>query len=286
VDEWKRNGQSCTSLEVEVLDWYLPCDVLVKRQMGPSFKDFEMRSEEVYSNVGDRAGRLSTALVCFSAIIAMLMLAGCVSQRPRSATEPPSTTLALGPATATSSQLCLEQPSRSETSPTALSPVADATLVRPATEITADNAGSLEELAVIGIQATSSPIRSMSLPPDASLLATGHSDGLVRPWRMSDGEQLWASPGQSDAVTDVAFLQGEDALVSASPWLANVWRTADGSLTATLEFPASGRQSPVVLGRSSADGRTLAMAIGSTIEIWDVTEAVLLRSVSAGWNRV
>jgi len=139
---------------------------------------------------------------------------------------------------------------------------------------------------VIGIQATSSPIRSMSLPPDASLLATGHSDGLVRLWRMSDGEQLWASPGHSDAVTDVAFLQGEDALVSASPWLANVWRTADGSLTATLEFPASGRQSPVVLGRISADGRTLALATGSTIEIWDVAEAVLLRSVSAGWNHV
>ncbi len=154
-----------------------------------------MRSEEVYSNVGDRAGRLSTALVCFSAIIAVLLPAGCVSQRPLSATEPPSTPLALGPATATSPPMRLEQPSPSEASPPTVSPTASATLVRPTTEITADNAGSLEELAVIGIQATSSPIRSMALSPDASLLATGHSDGFVRLWRMSDGEQLWASPG-------------------------------------------------------------------------------------------
>jgi hypothetical protein len=245
-----------------------------------------MRSEGVYSNVGDCAGRLSTPLVCFSAITAMLMPAGSLSLRPPSATAPPSTRLALGPATATSPPMRLEQLTPSDAFPRTGSPAAGATPVRPTTETAADNAAGLVQLAVIGVEATSSPIRSMALSPDASLLATGHSDGLVRLWRINDGEKLWASPGHSEEVTDVAFVQGEDALVSASPWLANMWRTADGSLMATLEFPVTGCQGAAVLGEISGDGRTLAVAIGFTIEIWDVAEAVLLRSVSAGWNHV
>lgn len=246
----------------------------------------EMRRKLAFSHRNSRRERAKRCLEAVLAVLGLLALTACHSLGPAAVPEPASTLQAAGPTDVIESPTHVVQPTPSEPPVPPAAPTAGTAMIKPAAVISAENAARLEWLGTVDTQAASGGIRTMALSPNGSLLAIGDDNGVVQLLRVSDGTQLWAARANSDSVTDVAFMQGQDALVSASPWQAEVWGLEDGTLQASLDFPASGRQSPVVLGRTSADGRTLAMAIGSTVEIWDVAEAVQLGSVSTGWSHV
>jgi len=245
-----------------------------------------MRPKLVCSELGDRAARGAGHHLWVLVILATFAQAGCLPQGPPltprlTSAKPEGDVVGRTPSPPRVTVGALSPPS----TPTA-SPTARATLVRPSAVISAENASQLVELGVMGIEADAGGIWTLALSPDATLLAVGDGNGFVRLFRTSDGVQLWAVQADTEKVTDVAFVRGEDTLVSAAPWHAKTWSLADGSLVQSLDFPASGRQSPVVRGTLSEDGQTLAMAIGWTIEIWDVPSATQLRTFSAAWNHV
>jgi WD40 repeat protein len=56
----------------------------------------------------------------------------------------------------------------------------------------------------------------MAFSPDGSLVATGRSDGTVRLFEASTGEQRLVLPGNACEITDVAFSADGAKLASAS----------------------------------------------------------------------
>ena len=57
---------------------------------------------------------------------------------------------------------------------------------------------------------------ALAFSPDGSILATGHTDGKVRLWRLSDGKQLQTMEGHNEVVRKLSFSPDGATLASAS----------------------------------------------------------------------
>ena len=146
----------------------------------------------------------------------------------------------------------------------------DGTLLAVATNlgIFLHDADSGDQLQIINIP---SPLVSFNFSPDGQLMTSGHNDGRIRIWQVSDGQLVRTIENEaSGAVWTVAFSPDSQQIAAAitnENGLVYLWRVSDGTLLQTF----SGHQSRVRDVVFSPDGRYLASAsIDWEIRLWNV----------------
>lgn len=131
------------------------------------------------------------------------------------------------------------------------------------------------------------PIMAVALSPDATLAATGAWDGLVRLWRVSDGQTLQVLDGQS-SVRSLAFSpEGGQLVAGCEAKNAFIWDTSSGKVLRRLE----NHQGYVTAVAFSPDGALVATGSeGLSVCLWDAAAGQLVNSFGpkaseAGWLR-
>lgn len=111
----------------------------------------------------------------------------------------------------------------------------------------------------------SSPLTSLALSPDGTLLAAGDRAGKVHLWRVEDGELLRTFNGH-EWIRDVAFSSDGRYLGAGSDdGDLRIWQVSDGLVWRV--FTGERHTSTIAF---SPDGRTFAAGAGSEIWIWDI----------------
>lgn len=111
-------------------------------------------------------------------------------------------------------------------------------------------------------------VLSVSFSPGGNLLGSGSSDGLIRLWRMSDGQQIGIFTGHEDWVRAVAFSWDGKTIVSGSDdQQVKLWDVASGQCLNTLE----GHQRRIRTVAFSPNNKIVASGSDDgTIRIWEV----------------
>lgn len=113
--------------------------------------------------------------------------------------------------------------------------------------------------------AQESEVVSLAFSRDAQYLASSGGDGNIRLWRVSDGVLLYRLDWQDDPMIDMAFSPDGQILATAGNEV-QLWRVTDGTWIRTLQD-----QPDYIYGRAadfSADGKTIAAASWSTLNLW------------------
>ncbi|MEX5631567.1 TIR domain-containing protein [Parafrankia sp. FMc2] len=135
----------------------------------------------------------------------------------------------------------------------------------------------LRNAAVVGRDAVSltvpagrSRLNSIMFSPDASLIASGGTDGTVTFWDATSGTQRAVLLGHKAPVTAVAFAPDGVRLATAGlDGLVRVWDVATGQETAVL----SGGGAPATSVAFSPDSACLATAGSGGTRLWDPVTA-------------
>ncbi|HEX7312605.1 MAG TPA: caspase family protein [Pyrinomonadaceae bacterium] len=119
-------------------------------------------------------------------------------------------------------------------------------------------------------------INSVAFSQDGRLILTASSDGKVRSWDASSGEQAGMIVEAGDPVFAASFSpDGRLILTAGSDPLAplNLWETATGRRV-NVNFDVDG---PVLSAAFSPDGRRVAASSGRDVYLWDVNGANRVR---------
>ena len=127
----------------------------------------------------------------------------------------------------------------------------------------------------------SSSITSVAFSPDSHTLASGAGNGTIKLWDVESGTELRTLSGPSDGVSNVAFSPdgrtlaslGTDFSYSYSSFVT-LWDVKSGKELTIL----SSHNDPMNIA-FSPDGRTLASASNSMVELWDVLNGSLTRTL-------
>jgi len=117
---------------------------------------------------------------------------------------------------------------------------------------------------------TSQPVTSLDISADGELLAAGYADGLIRIWRMKDGELLQTLGESQAAVTALTFSPDGGWLISASKdHTLSLWQF-DGSQFQPLPVRIlSGHAGPVnSVDFSTQGGQIVSGSDDGTVRIW------------------
>jgi WD40 repeat protein/transcriptional regulator with XRE-family HTH domain len=119
---------------------------------------------------------------------------------------------------------------------------------------------------------------TVGLTRDGTLLVAGTSTGEVRLWRVADRTPLWAVPGHTGAVWDVALSADGLLLASSSEdGTVRLWETGTGQPVATL----TGHAVAVWDVALSADGELLASGGGDgAVRLWETGSRRLLANLT------
>lgn len=133
-----------------------------------------------------------------------------------------------------------------------------------------------------------SAINSVSLAPDARLLATANFSNDIALWNVRTGKVQRLLKGHDKGVRAVAFVNGGKRLISAGGFSRpsgelRLWNVATGKLEKILA-PAAAEESPILdtTGRESLclsrDGSRLASRSSRGVTIWDTARWIRLRT--------
>lgn len=116
----------------------------------------------------------------------------------------------------------------------------------------------------------------LAFAPDARMVASGHEDSTILLWDAATGEGRGTLRGHASTVWALAFSPDGRILASGdTDSVVKLWNVAMATERATLETSrqkgTAVRFSDEVTALTFAlDGRTLAVAIGRAVELWDV----------------
>ncbi len=120
-----------------------------------------------------------------------------------------------------------------------------------------------------------SPVQSVAFSPDATLVATGSGDGLVRLWNPATAELLRTIDPKDSVVSSVAFTPDGSRLVTAHYTSARVWRVSDGKEVLKL-----GHADCVFSAAVSPDGTRIATSCQDrVVRVWDAATGTMLLAV-------
>ncbi|HZO31879.1 MAG TPA: WD40 repeat domain-containing protein [Chloroflexota bacterium] len=132
-------------------------------------------------------------------------------------------------------------------------------------------------------------VRSMTLSPDGTMLATGEgvtshhgrvqTDTSVRLWRVSDGALLRTFQGEHRPIRDLAFSPDGQSL-AASAWAGGVtlWQISTGRIVRTFDGEWEAAENLAF----SPDGQALtASADGRVIPLWRVSDGTRFKTIDA-----
>lgn len=111
-------------------------------------------------------------------------------------------------------------------------------------------------------------INSVAFSQDGRLILTASSDGMVRAWDKSSGEQVSMMGEAGDPVFAAAFSpDGKRVITAGSDPITplNLWETATGRRV-NINFDIDG---PVLSAAFSPDGRRIAASSGRDVYLWD-----------------
>lgn len=121
------------------------------------------------------------------------------------------------------------------------------------------------------------PVTSVAISPDGTLIASGAEDHQVRIWHLPTRRMVRRLAGHSSVVTAVAFSPDGSMIASASnDRTARLWDTRSGRLLRTLQ----GHVYHVYAVAFDPRGRLLATASWDrTIQLWDVRNGNLVKKL-------
>jgi len=120
---------------------------------------------------------------------------------------------------------------------------------------------------------------NLSISPDGSVLATGHEDGKVRLWQVSDGELLHTL-GYSRGVAGAIAFSPDGSMLAFHSYVysyfsVKLYRVSDGKLVGNLFYP--GGLSLADCTAFSPDGTMLASVHNDgEVRLWQVSDGELL----------
>lgn len=127
------------------------------------------------------------------------------------------------------------------------------------------------------LQGHTGVVTAVSFSPDGETLATGGSDGTVRLWAVDTGTLKMVLRGQP-RVSSLSFSPDGSTVASGdADGVVRVWTIGNGALKHTLDGGGSVSISP--------DGKTLAAAQGTKIQLWDVDAETRRLTLEGGTNR-
>jgi hypothetical protein len=111
-------------------------------------------------------------------------------------------------------------------------------------------------------------ICALAISPDGMLLATGSRNGAVRLWETSGRRPLGRCKAHEDAVTALAFSSdSRDLFTAAADRTVRRWAVREASAPReVLQWSAA---EPVSALAAAPDGRTLAIAVGGRLGLYD-----------------
>jgi WD40 repeat protein len=139
------------------------------------------------------------------------------------------------------------------------------------------------------IEGFSTEARAIAIRPDAKELAVGLRDGAIWVYDLSLGTRLHQLTAHEAEVRDLAFSSDGTRLVSAhrggfahGGGLIQTWELDDAKWQPGASLPVVG---DVLIRSISAGGDLLALARGSSAEIWDVSHGQLVcwLAMDEGW---
>ncbi len=97
------------------------------------------------------------------------------------------------------------------------------------------NRYNAEIIGIIDWESIDSSLWSIRISPNKQVLATGHDDGNIRLWRMSDGTLMRTLEGHKATVREIAYSTDGNLILSASEdQTVILWDARDGSILKTL----------------------------------------------------
>ncbi len=112
-------------------------------------------------------------------------------------------------------------------------------------------------------------VDSVAFSPNGNTLASGSSDNTIMLWNPSTGKKIGTLAGHNGHVRSLAFSPDGKVIASGgSDSTARLWDIATGECTATFKLDSP--YAWYVSVAYSPDGKTLAVASGREINLWDV----------------
>jgi WD40 repeat protein len=121
--------------------------------------------------------------------------------------------------------------------------------------------------------------QSLAFSPDGRTLASGGSDGTVRLWDVATGKSSRTILAYSTPVLAATFApDGRTLATGDRTGIVKIWDVATGESLASLvanggESAASKFVEEIAGLAFSPDGQTLAVAVGPSVQIWDVSSS-------------
>ena len=123
-------------------------------------------------------------------------------------------------------------------------------------------------------------VSDVAFSPDATAIYGGTDDGVLSAWNLGDGRLLWRQSGHSKNITKLDVSDDGGRILSASgDNKVRIWDARTGAPLLTLDVGSAVRSAKLF-----PDGKRIAIALGSRVEVWSIAGSTPTRTMA--WKGV